>query len=268
MKNRREYLKHVFLPGRAFNMLIIYILVTCFLVTGCSAGTQDTQAADVMSTNTAGVSSETNAEVDEIVEAESTDIVPTEEAWFDDAIFLGDSITGALYSYNLVYGGLGNAVIVYTNGFSCENAAENGYEMSYKGHVESMGEIVADSAANKVFLLFAMNDVGKSLDDLSESWRKMIDHIREYSNADIYIQSGTPIYSESGYFTNENMRALNDMLKAVCEETDCIYVDISRNLADENGALKKEYHNDYVHFGNDGCAVWINELYDPASYSY
>lgn len=186
--------------------------------------------------------------------------------WLDDAIFVGDSITGALFNYNLVYGGLGKATVVFSNGFACHNAEENGYSLAFKGRMVGIGEAVSEAGAGKVFILFAMNDVGQPIDELKECWIGLIEHIRSYSQADIYIQSGTPIFTETGYFSNENMSQLNAMLRELCDEQNCVYVDIASGLSDENGMMRKEFSLDYVHFNNDGCKRWIEALYDPKSY--
>ena len=188
------------------------------------------------------------------------------EDWLDDAIFVGDSLTGALFNYNLVYGGLGDASVVFSNGFACHNGAENDYRLAFKGQMMGIGEAVSEAGANKVFLLFAMNDLGQPIDELKESWVGLIEHIRSYSQADIYIQSGTPVFTETGNFTNENVSQLNAMLRELCTERDCVYVDIASGLTDENGLLKKEYSVDFVHFNNDGCKRWVEALYDPEVY--
>ena len=188
------------------------------------------------------------------------------EGWFDDALFIGDSITCALYNYNLVFGGLDNANIIYSNGFSCLRSAEKKYQMPFKGRMVNMGEAISQYAPGKIFLLFAMNDVGEPVENLRAAWNRLLDYVQQHSDADIYIQSGTPIYDETGSFTNENMLELNEMLRDICIERGHTYVDITGGLTDEEGKLKKELHLDYVHFNNDGCQIWIDTLHNPQVY--
>ncbi len=199
---------------------------------------------------------------------------PTEEPfvitehWFDDAVFIGDSVTSPLFYYTLSNGGLGNAVISYANGYSCHKKGPDALKLPYKGHGYNAEDLVAETGAGKVFFLMAMNDLGQPMDTLRQCWLDLIDRVREKSpEVDIYIQSGTPIYDQGGDFTNENVALLNEMIQELCEETGCVYVDIARGLADETGCLKEEYHLDFVHFSDDTGAIWVENLKDISCYS-
>ena len=74
-----------------------------------------------------------------------------EESWFDDAVFIGDSITGMLSSYTLLNGGLGQADIIYANSYSCHGAVEEDLKLSYQGERLSMPELVEKTGAGKAF---------------------------------------------------------------------------------------------------------------------
>lgn len=190
------------------------------------------------------------------------------EAWFDDAVFVGDSLTSSLYNYTLVNGGLGDAIVTYANGYACHLSDSRDSLLAYMGRGLTVEDMVAETGARKVFLLLAMNDIGMPVDELRACWDAMLGRILEKNpEVRIFIQSGTPIYDEAAYFTNANMQEYNEMLWALCEEGGYTYVDIARGLADETGRLKAEYHLDFVHFDAEACAVWIENLYDSASYS-
>ena len=198
-----------------------------------------------------------------------TDTIP--ENWFDDAIFIGDSQTGALSIYNLVNGGLGKTLIFHVNGMSCHSLVNEDRRISFNGRSCTIGEAVSLSGASKVFLLLAMNDIGTMPDkDLEKCWETLIDHIRaDEPDAVLYIQSATPIRAnrETAWITKENTDSYNKMLKSFCKNNGCIYVDITDNLSDESGYLKQEYCRDNLHLNNDGCAVWVENLKNPGSYT-
>ena len=191
-----------------------------------------------------------------------------DESWFDDAMFLGDSLTGSLNIYNLRFGGLGDALVFHVNGLSCHHIVEEDMLLNFKGRDCRVEDAVALSGCGKLFLMLAMNDVGTHpIEQLHDDWAIMLGRIRERCpDVRVYVQSGTPLHLDINYFTRENMAAYNRMLREVCGETGCVYVDITPGLADEDGFLKDEYRLDDLHLNPEGCAVWVENLRHTASY--
>ena len=195
-----------------------------------------------------------------------------EESWFNDAFFLGDSLTGSLGTYCMVNGGLGDALIVHMNGLACHNIVDRDFEISLMGKTYPVEDAVKASGAKKLFLMLAMNDIGLPVDDLKADWVTLLGRFREKNpDLEIYIQSGTPVIEDNLYFTKKNMLEYNEMLKKLCEEENCTYVDVTDGLKNEDGFLKKdfqmEYTNDSVHMNFEGCAVWVSNLRNPLSYA-
>lgn len=191
------------------------------------------------------------------------------ERFFDDALFIGDSVTGMLYSTVLAQGGLGEAEIVYANSLGCDSAVNGTRLLSYQGSFRNIPEVLRLSGARKLFILLCANDLAMYTEDIVADWQLLIDGIREEApEVDIYIQSGTPAYSGIGGVNNENILALNEQLRLLAEERDCVYVDIAKGMMDPEGKMREEYSSDhYIHFNSDGCLAWIAALKDPASYS-
>ena len=132
---------------------------------------------------------------------EPTPDLPQElpESWFDDALFLGDSLTGSLSTYILRNGGLGNASFVYVNGLGCHHITRDGTMIPIMGLCLPIEEAVEISGCGKLFLMLAMNDVGtEPIDELRASWETVLDRILERNPAvKVYVQSGTPILQKS-----------------------------------------------------------------------
>lgn len=192
-----------------------------------------------------------------------------EEAWFDDALFIGDSITGMLSSYTLINGGLGEATVVYANSYSCHGAVEEDLKLSYRGEKLSMAELVEETGAGKVFFLLAMNDLSRTPEQMTDCWATVLEDIRSRCpDTEIFIQSGTPLFTETGYLNNDNVELLNQALKDFCLEKGCVYVDIAQGLKDEEGNMQGRFSLDYAHFNGEGCKVWIEALMDRDNYYY
>ncbi len=191
------------------------------------------------------------------------------EEWFDDALFIGDSITGSLSTYTLLNGGLGNAIIVHSNGLGCHHIVRDDRKIPILGSLMTIEDAVSASGCGKLFLMLAMNDIGtEPIETLQADWETVLDRILEKNpSVTVYVQSGTPVLYNAGYFTRENMEAYNAMLQTVCQSRDCVYADVTRGMKDENGFMKKELHLDMFHISSEGAALWVNNLHDPGSYT-
>ena len=110
-----------------------------------------------------------------------------------------------------------------------------------------------------------LNDIALySMDECMANWAKLVANIRQVNpDMDIYIQSGTPIYykGETGDLTNARMDEYNGLLKTFAENNGCVYVELAAKLKDSNNGLAKAYcSDDFVHFTDPGCALWISIL--------
>ncbi len=189
------------------------------------------------------------------------------KSWFDDALFFGDSQTGALEEYVSCYGGLGKAEIYYLNGLSCYNLITTGQTLYYEGRILTAEELIRASGAGKLYLLLVLNDLGCTDDQLRRCWNELIDRIQEANpELEIYIQSGTPLGYDAAYFTEKKVEKYNEILKEICRNQGCVYVDLVAALAGEDGHLKPEYAKDQVHMNNAGCEAWIESLFQRKSY--
>lgn len=244
--------------------LMLSVLILCFVFVGCGektpATTQDQSASE--QNQTTGAQNDTTEKKEETVKKE------TREEFFDNAAFIGDSVTLKLRNYNMKSGALGKATFLCIGSYSVNNAVTNGLYLSYQGKDVTPQDALAQCGANKVFIMLGMNDIAlfgeKSLDIAMQNWATMIDNIRKKCpDIAIYIQSGTPIYTtgQVGGLNNERMDAYNARLRTFADENDCIYVDIATHMKDSSGGLAKAYCSDeYVHFTDAGCKVWISVL--------
>lgn len=209
---------------------------------------------------------ETVASVADREELDDKDVIP--EEWFDNALFFGDSLTSSLGGYTMYFGGLGEAQFVHKNGMACHHLTRDNEMVFYAGRLCTLAEIAELSGAGKLFIQLAMNDLGRPLDELEESWKTVIQSIKDRCpETQIYIQSGTPVHEDIGRFSRKNMIEYNEMLKNVCDELGLVYVDIARGMADETGYLPVELMNNNEHFNNNGCVIWIDNLRNSQSYS-
>lgn len=204
-------------------------------------------------------------------------LVPDKE-FFNDAVFVGDSVTLGLKNYTTAQRNkgkecLGTAQFLCVGSMSYTNAlskvTSSSLHPTYKGQKMTVEEGLQKAGARKAFIMLGMNDFSAYSDKVwKQSVVTLISRIREKNpEIGIYIQSVTPILDgmEHGRFSNENILVFNSYLKSFCEENDCAYIDIgSEVMADETGHLKKAYCGDPsamgIHMSSSGCSAWASYL--------
>lgn len=190
---------------------------------------------------------------------------------FNDAAFIGDSVTLKLRNYHMETGALGKTTFLCIGSYGVNNAVTNQLYLSYQGKDMTPQDALKACGAKKVFILLGMNDIAlfgeNSINVAMDNWAKLLQNIRE-KNPDIkiYIQSGTPIYTnaQKGGLNNDRMDKYNEALKEFAAENGCEYIDLAPYLKDSTNGLKKEYCSDPdglgVHFTDAACELWINAL--------
>lgn len=200
------------------------------------------------------------------------DMSPLTAEYFDDAVFIGDSVTGTLQYYAFKTGELGDALILAKTSYSVRAAVDNVVMLSYRGRDARIERILSHWGAGKVFLMLGMNDLTViGVDKTMEYWEELLAAIREECpEVRVFIQSCTPVYDNGklGELTNELVDEYNARLKEFAADNDCAYVEIGAHFKNEEGSLAKEYCRDeYVHLSPMCGEIWADLLKDPANYS-
>ncbi len=186
-------------------------------------------------------------------------------SFFDDAAFIGDSVTLKLRNYHQKTKALGNTTFLCVGSYSVNNALTGQLKLTYKGKEMGPADALAACGAKKVFILLGMNDIALTgIDKAINNWATLIQRIREKNpDIEIYIQSGTPIYKsgEIGDLNNANMDKYNVRLQAFAQQNGCHYIDIATPMKDSSNGLAEKYCSDkYVHFTDAACKLWIDIL--------
>lgn len=249
------------------------ILIICFALSVlCGCSENDKSKINSSSSSTSATQSEkTSSSAD----SKSTDKKsPVDASWFDDAVFVGDSITLRLNYYcDSNPDALGKVQFFCAGSLGYTNALwdinqEGNVHPQYKGKAELSENCAKLTGASKVFVMLGMNDIGAYGEDGAlESAKTLIGRIHKNSpDAVIYIQSVTPMIQdkETDVLNNEKIRSFNKLLKDYCEKSNYKYLDIYNLLADENGCLPLDYCGDAdamgIHFNEVSCGMWVDYL--------
>lgn len=265
---------------------IAALLAACLMLfTACStedSGSQST-GADTASSDASTQSSEDSSSKTESSEAQesSASETPAETVgteFYDDAVFIGDSVSLRLYYYCQGHSGaLGKAQFLTSGNLGSGNALDKITEDSvhpvYQGEKMLIEDGVKASGAKKVFIMLGMNDIGLyGIEDSVKNMQTLIDRILEKSpDAEIYLQSMTPMLESTQLknLNNENIEKYNAELKKLAEEKGYHFADVASVMKDENGNLIPEYCSDPedmgIHFTDAGAEAWIDYLLKNAS---
>lgn len=191
-----------------------------------------------------------------------------ELSWFDDCVFLGDSLVGGLGMYNDAFFALGNAQFVYSAGLGYGNSqwdidAENEVHPYFYGQKILLEEAVGLTNAKKVIIGMGMNDlVCYDVETTLGYAKSLVDSIRE-KNPDvvIYLETITPMIEEAEYdlLNNLMIQDYDTQLEAFCENNNCGFLNTWSAVADEYGRLPYELCSDPdalgLHLTMDGYAL-------------
>lgn len=196
------------------------------------------------------------------------------DAYFDDAVFVGDSITQGLQYYIMYQQGLGQmplgkaqflAAASYNLATASKPFNPDKVNITYQGTATSIENAVSAMGAKHMFIMLGLNDwAGSAVDAHAKMYRQMLERIMTaLPDLQITVLSCTPVTpdGEKPKLTSESMDNFNLALIALCEELDIEYLDIATPLKNEEGKLNPAYSSDnYVHLNNDGLRIWVNTM--------
>lgn len=125
----------------------------------------------------------------------------------------------------------------------------------------------------KIFINIGTNDLSDSripIASLMETYDKIISEIKtKLPETRIYMMAYYPVNYEAAaeYMkeclkirNNEKIRAANGEVKKLAEKHGAYYIDINKNLMDEQGRLKAEYTIEGLHINEDGYRAIYDDL--------
>ena len=192
--------------------------------------------------------------------------------YFDDALFIGDSITQGFQVYS---SGITNAHYAAYVGAGPKQLM-SGTVTNVNGEmVKAIDEILAANPT-KVYILLGTNSLS-SLDD--EAFLKYYEDFLDYLSPQLpagtvyYLQAIPPATAEKSAgdesYASARIQQLNEQIAAMAYRRGWHYLDLFGALADENGVLRADVTagSDGVHLNSAGYAAWKDFLLTHTAYS-
>lgn len=199
---------------------------------------------------------------------------PVPASWFDDAVFIGDSVSVGLEWYQNSTHALSKATMLCSVSFNAINAllpvSATSLHPKYKGVKRLLEDNVKACGAKNVYIMLGMNGLTYPVDYTMERTERMVDNIlKKNPNVNIIMQSVTPmtnnsyLIAEYGY-SNSRINQFNERIKKLCAKRKWYYIDVGSALKDSNGALRADFCSDNydmgIHVTDKACAAWVEYL--------
>lgn len=188
---------------------------------------------------------------------------PVGENYFDDALFVGDSITTGIQ----IYGTMANATVVASTGINPSTILTKPVIRDKEGNLHTVLESMSAHNPTKIYVMLGANGIAW-LDEETfiGSYSQLIDGIKaQHPAAQIYIQSIFPVtaeksQSESGIYSNEKITRYNQRLYQLSVEKGAAYLNVAQAVANELGNMPSDVSPDGIHIGPDYYQRWFEYL--------
>ena len=172
-------------------------------------------------------------------------------SYFEDAVFIGDSLTVSLESN----------VSCNTAGFFCKTGASSTSLIS-----EELLSGLASATYNKVYLMIGINEVNNNSSTFETNYKTLIDTILSYNpNAIIYVQSILPVTTDQtntygSTISNDQIQVQNNVIRKIASEKKCLYLNVREAFVNDDKSIKEELLSDGLHLKAEGYTTWYNYL--------
>ena len=178
---------------------------------------------------------------------------PVDDSFFDDAIFVGNSLVDGFH----IYSGLTHGTFIGATSVSVYNLWDAGREAT-----------LTYNSFGKVYIMLGVNEIGAGTTTVVSEYSKIITKLKQLQpNAEIYLQACLPVCESmlsstqiSWHVSNYYVQELNAALLRMCGEQEIYYVDTWSALADAYGTLPASMCWDGVHLQPAAYTTWLNCL--------
>lgn len=197
-------------------------------------------------------------------EALSYHVGTTDSAYFDDALFIGDSRTVGIAEY----GYLENADFFADVSMSVYKVMDK--KLAVEGTKKvSLETLLTENKYGKVYVMLGINELGYDFEQTVKRYHELLEMIRTTQpEAIIYICANLHVTEEQSlsdeYFNNVNINRFNSAIAGLADGENSFYIDVNIIFDDENGNLSEEYCSDEAHVMGRYYADWCDWLMTQA----
>lgn len=180
-----------------------------------------------------------------------------------ETVFAGSSLM-EMFPINKLLAEHGDDTVIYNRGIGGFVSREL---------LEAVDVCVTDLKPSRVFINIGTNDLSDSripMSELMDNYDKIVTAIENaLPDVEIYFMAYYPVNYEAAaedmkeclkIRNNEKIAAANAEVKKLAEKHRQRYIDINKNLKDEQGRLKAEYTIEGLHINEDGYRAIYDDI--------
>lgn len=217
-------------------------------------------------------------ETEPVTEPEPTEPEPTEteppptisidelcETWFDDSLFIGNSLVAGLQ----ICSELQEPDYFCDVGMSVFNALEISVKLE-DGNRYTLEQLLSERSYSKIYIHMGTNEVSGDEDWIMGAYGEMIDLIRKYQPDALIVIHGMlsvsyRVLATHSYMHVHNINSLNECFREMAENGEkMVYIDINPEITEESGYLPESWTHDGYHPGLQGYLIWESWLRENA----
>lgn len=182
-----------------------------------------------------------------------TGFVQSDPAYFDNALFIGDSRTVGIMDW----GNLKNADYFCSVGLSANKIGSEVIDG------QTFDQAIDAKKYGKVYIMLGINEIGNDLEYTVTAFRAVIEKIKVHQpEAIIYIQGNLHVTksAESNVINNKAINVLNSRISEFADKKRVFYIDPNTKFDDENGNFNEQYSEDGIHPFAKYYQEWCNWL--------
>lgn len=196
-----------------------------------------------------------------------TDPPPVDISWFDDCLFIGNSLTVGLREF----AELGNAEFFCDVGLTIFSARKNWVHDTSWNQVQ-LQHVLNREQFGKIYIALGINECGYDLDYFLSGYQDLLDYIRSCQpEATIIIHglitTGRSKAQEASCWHPKNIYSYNDGLRELAERNEnVLFIDFNPYIADSEGFLPEGWSWDGCHPNLEGYKQWGEWIVWNAAY--
>ena len=200
----------------------------------------------------------------------------TDDSFFDNAVFLGDSRTEGLQ----LYSGLTHGDFFWKRGMTVFRVDSEEWTFKIDGEELTMIEVLEKKQYDSVYIMLGVNELGYPVSSYERNLGIFLEKvIAAQPDAVIYLQTLPPVNDQTArdnhlgsYINNDNLKAFNEVIIRMAAEKRVVLLNTAEIYRDENGQLPADMTSDGCHFKYGKYSLWADYLrchiMDPARYHY
>lgn len=221
------------------------------------ASSHDDSSKESSSESSGEASEENSSEGSSSTEAVKPIGPTTDNSYFNDACFIGDSRTEGL----MLYSGL-DSTFYATKGLNISTV----FTKAFVNQSMTVLDAMKTKQFKKIYIMFGINEIGWPYPEVFiQKYEDLINQIKAAQpNAMICVQSILPVTAsrsaQGDAFNNKNIIDHNKMIKEMAQRLSVQYLDLTPAVSDEAGALPEDSSSDGIHLSAAYYKKWVEYL--------